>query len=84
MPHGDESTTTFINWAMNLISLGVIGTIGFLVKNSFSRMQTALDIIQSSLANLTGDKKAMEVKIDSLEHRVDELEDELKQMRRRP
>lgn len=74
---------SFSAWAMNLISLGVIGTIGFLVKNSFTKMQTALDIIQSSLANLTGDKRAMEVKIDSLTERVDDLEDEVRELRRK-
>ena len=68
---------------MNLISLGVIGTIGFLVKNSFIKMESALATIQSQLAALTGDKRAMEVQISSLTQRVDDLEDEVRELRRK-
>lgn len=74
---------TFSAWAMNLISLGVIGTIGFLVKNSFIKMESALATIQSQLAALTGDKRAMEVQISSLTQRVDDLEDEVRELRRK-
>lgn len=68
-------------WIVQAVSLGIMSTLGFLLKNSFTKIERQLEVIQLSVNALTGDHRAVEVEIRSLNHRVTALEEEVRDLR---
>lgn len=70
-------------WVVQIVSLGLISTIGFLVKNAFSKVERSLEVMQVTLNSLTGDSKGKEAEIRALERRVQVLEDDVRELRKK-
>lgn len=70
-------------WVVQIVSLGLISTIGFLVKNAFSKVERSLEVMQVILNSLTGDSKGKEAEIRALERRVQVLEDDVRELRKK-
>ena len=70
-------------WVVQIVSLGLISTIGFLVKNAFTKVERSLEVMQVTLNSLTGDSKGKEAEIRALERRVQVLEDDVRELRKK-
>lgn len=72
---------TLQQWIVQAVSIGIIGTLAFLAKNSMkaildslSLVNTKLDELSKSFGELKGDTRVLEADIRALSKRVDALE----------
>ena len=81
----DATTTT---WAAQLVLAAIVGLVGFLARNAFGKVETALDSVIHKLDDVVvriergdGDRRVLAQQVVALEHRLAALEHELRELR---
>jgi outer membrane murein-binding lipoprotein Lpp len=77
----DQSLTV---WVVGAAAAGILGVLGFLVRNAFEGvskglegLNTKLDTMSKDIAKQDGDRRALERDLAALVQRVDRMEREL-------
>lgn len=80
---GDSLT----GWVVAAVAAGILGTLAFLVRHSFSKFETTLEGVGKKLEELSatvarsdGDRRVAEVRFEGLQQRVEKLERELREL----
>ena len=84
---GDISQGSLTTWVVGAVLTAVTGTLAFLVRSAFGKVETTLEVVVKKLDTMTeafaradGDRRVLEQRVATMEREISELKRELKEL----